>query len=526
MNISHFRLRSLTSIVSLTTVGLFLFFYLGFNYFWSHDKATEQAIALQQGENERVQTLFEIKKTELESWTSDYAAWNQLIAYINHTDDTFITDSFNTHTLTSNGLDAFSIYDKSGKLVRGQAYDYEHQSSRDTGYFDIYMQPVLALLTQQQTDTVHPLVDIIVLQHQPYLVSASRVCNSEGFDCNHGYLIFLKMIRQGFLDEISHATGLSVRLQLSDVHDEVSVIHEHKKVHPNTSYIPVHNSLNGEHLLIVVSHNVALPNFLDWQEITALGLFSLFMFVVFLFVTSMLVKPITTAHQVITNFKTSGGKMPRPGSFYSKEMQEFSKSVNGLIEEFEASRAELQWQSDHDPLTRIANRRRLEKIVKEIIYRRKQPYLMVFLVDIDHFKRYNDHYGHIMGDFALQRVAKALEQVEFVGKKIVARFGGEEFCVVCASEQLYDANQFAGLLRQAVVDLDIEHDWSPTKPILSISIGGVVIVAPVLKYYLSYFHHADVALYQAKESGRDRWHIKTYHYRKGEDNYAGLDLIR
>jgi diguanylate cyclase (GGDEF)-like protein len=521
MNIGHFRLRSLTTLVSLAGVGLFLCFYLAFNYYWTHDNDVRNARMLQQAEISRVKTIFDMKSAELISWTSDYSAWNELIDFIDQPFDEFKQDSINIHTLTSNQLDSFLIFNPQERLVWSLTYDYQSDQTSGAEALLSYMAPILQQLEQLQNQQVEPFVQFMAIQNSPYLVAASRVCNSNGEDCNYGSLIFVKKLRQEFIDEINQATGVSVDLLVvaNDVQPPVSA--------NNISYVPITSYPGQPYLWLKINHVVTLPAFLDWQEITALGLFSLFMFVTFHTLANLVVKPVIEASQLIRNFKHSGGKMPEADSFLSKEMREFAQNMNEVIGELESSRAELEWQSQHDPLTRIANRRRLENKITQIIEQQQVPYLMVFLIDIDHFKRYNDHYGHIMGDVALQSVAKALDELPFDGEKIVSRFGGEEFCVVCGSDNLQDANQYARQLRQAIVDLHIEHDLSPTKPILSISIGGVNIVGPVLANYLSYFHHADAALYQAKDQGRDQWYIKTYHYRHNPhmDN-QGLDSIR
>jgi diguanylate cyclase len=529
INIGHLRLRSLSMIVSLATVLLFLSFYLAFKYFWTYNVEYNNAVRLQAHELERVETLLEIKQEELKSWTADNAAWNDLIHFIHHPNDAFKLEELNTHTLMSNQLDAFFIYDDKGIPVWSLGYDYELGRNIDVSSLETNLSPIIYDLEKVQRRIVSPIARFVVLNNQPYLIAASRVCHSDAYDCQYGYLIFIRKIRQEFTAEMNKASGLTIEIhpyRMSDL-----LVHQKGQVaaYPNISYIPVFSSLDREHLLIEVHHNVKLPSFLEWQEVTALGGFSVLMFVIFLWLSKLLIKPITTAHQVLTQFKQSGGRMPLASSFLSKEMQEFAQTMNALIEEIEANRSELEWQSDHDPLTRIANRRGLEKHVKAFIVEKKSPYLMVFLIDIDHFKRYNDHYGHIMGDVALKQVAKALCHVDFSGRKVVSRFGGEEFCIVCASDVPQDADDYAKQLWQAIVDLNIVHELSPTKPILSISIGGVSITAPSLTNYLSYFHQADAALYQSKHQGRDQWMINVYDHSKNDgktQHNEGLNSIR
>lgn len=167
-------------------------------------------------------------------------------------------------------------------------------------------------------------------------------------------------------------------------------------------------------------------------------------------------------------------------------------------------------QSEHDPLTRISNRRHLEKQLKSYLSDRPQAYLVLFLVDIDFFKRFNDSFGHLAGDEALCSVADVLQSVEFYGEKIVARFGGEEFCVVLASDCAFDAEQYAQQMRSKIEQLAIANPVDALCQYLTVSIGGVYAISPKMGSYLSLFHQADMALYHAKEHGRDRYVVRNF----------------
>lgn len=174
-----------------------------------------------------------------------------------------------------------------------------------------------------------------------------------------------------------------------------------------------------------------------------------------------------------------------------------------------------------DPLTGIANRRALEEQAGQEWRRarRNQTPLAVLMIDIDHFKAYNDHYGHLKGDECLRQVAQAITASVTRAGDLVARFGGEEFVVLlpeCASQQ---AVAVAEKIRKAVHQMAIPHVASTSSDCVTISVGvavgiprspmapatargtGVDCASECLEDLLN---RADAGLYRAKQDGRDR----------------------
>jgi diguanylate cyclase (GGDEF)-like protein len=126
----------------------------------------------------------------------------------------------------------------------------------------------------------------------------------------------------------------------------------------------------------------------------------------------------------------------------------------------------------------------------------------LLMIDIDYFKRFNDHYGHVEGDACLRTIAACLAQGSLRPSDVVARYGGEEFAAVLPSTSLDQAVAIAERVRQAVFDLNVPNGRAPTGR-LTISVGA----ATVATYQASardLIEAADAALYTAKRSGRNR----------------------
>jgi len=176
-----------------------------------------------------------------------------------------------------------------------------------------------------------------------------------------------------------------------------------------------------------------------------------------------------------------------------------SKEVSALA-------SELDKLAQLDGLTGLNNRRSYDEHIKRIWNqsRREQVPLSILLIDIDHFKAYNDRYGHQQGDDALKSVARVIGECERRPLDFAARFGGEEFVLVLYGQGEKSATMIAESLREAVSAQQISHNTSPTQPHLTASIGVAVIMPDSHRSCAGAVQMADEALYQAKGEGRDR----------------------
>ena len=138
------------------------------------------------------------------------------------------------------------------------------------------------------------------------------------------------------------------------------------------------------------------------------------------------------------------------------------------------------------------------------IQHRLQSNLVLMIIDIDYFKQYNDHYGHLAGDHALITVAKEIRKSLNRASDMTFRIGGEEFAVICMPNTLHDALQLAETIRQNVSDAKVEHCMSLICEHVSVSIGLHLVTPEDKSKANSVYQFADQALYQAKAEGRNR----------------------
>lgn len=166
----------------------------------------------------------------------------------------------------------------------------------------------------------------------------------------------------------------------------------------------------------------------------------------------------------------------------------------------------LQKLSSIDGLTGIANRRSFDETLKKEWLRaaRYQQPIAMLMLDIDFFKRYNDHYGHQGGDECLKEVTRVLSIALHREADFLARYGGEEFSAILPDTSKEGATKVAERMRRAIKSLHLEHKSSKVSDMVTVSIGVSAVVPHKNIEAESIISAADQALYRAKAEGRDR----------------------
>ncbi|MEX5636798.1 diguanylate cyclase [Parafrankia sp. FMc2] len=193
-----------------------------------------------------------------------------------------------------------------------------------------------------------------------------------------------------------------------------------------------------------------------------------------------------------------------------RKVAERTRQLAASNRQLAAANQQLEQLSITDPLTRLANRRRLEEVLAIEWERARQHAAPIALamIDIDHFKRYNDHFGHAAGDRCLQRVATCI--AGNVGDTLLAaRYGGEEFTVVMPDTDLAAGARISRRLCRAVEDLAEPHPLTAER-IITVSIGVTAAIptagegAATGDALAAFVRSADIALYRAKNGGRNQ----------------------
>lgn len=187
----------------------------------------------------------------------------------------------------------------------------------------------------------------------------------------------------------------------------------------------------------------------------------------------------------------------------TSKLQDALAEQERLSEELKSANEQLKIMATTDGLTKLPNRRTFDEHVENALAKcaKENAPVSVIMLDVDHFKKFNDTHGHQAGDRVLVAVGKALKaavrDVDFV-----ARYGGEEFCAVFTSTDAKVGQVIGERIRKTIADAQVEHEGK----VLSVtaSIGGMTLVRDYQMGPGMFVKRADLALYKAKESGRNR----------------------
>ncbi|MEA5097374.1 MAG: diguanylate cyclase [Burkholderiaceae bacterium] len=184
--------------------------------------------------------------------------------------------------------------------------------------------------------------------------------------------------------------------------------------------------------------------------------------------------------------------------------RELEALVAERTRELQTANQKLEALSYTDGLTGIANRRYFDSQLAREWNRAKRAShpLSLLLIDIDHFKEYNDHYGHLAGDACLQAFARTFSETARRGTEFAARYGGEEFVVLLPSANEQQALEIASRIQHTVWSLQFPHKKMP-RGIVTVSIGVSTLIPAAHLPAEELIRAADWGLYQAKKSGRD-----------------------
>jgi diguanylate cyclase (GGDEF)-like protein len=193
-----------------------------------------------------------------------------------------------------------------------------------------------------------------------------------------------------------------------------------------------------------------------------------------------------------------------PMSRLEKRNLELEQIVENRTKELAEANRLLEIQSNTDSLTNIGNRRLFDQMLIHEWNRgqRSGTLLALIMLDIDHFKRFNDLYGHLAGDACLQTLAKGLAESGRRAGELIARYGGEEFAILLPNMDKQAALETAKHIHQMVLSLAMPHANS-SSGIVTASLGVAILQPSNQRLPVELVRQADAALYRAKMAGRN-----------------------
>lgn len=200
-------------------------------------------------------------------------------------------------------------------------------------------------------------------------------------------------------------------------------------------------------------------------------------------------------------------------SFFIKqfEMKQEKEHIFKFVMELQKTNGQLEQLATLDPLTNLPNRLAYTRYIEHLypLIRQRSIRLTTLMIDIDSFKQFNDHYGHIKGDSILKKIAYILQEVGRSNEVFIARWGGEEFVALLANATDEQVENLCQQVSKEIRDCHIPHEYSPVSNQITISIGA----------WSQWVHNetdidiamsmADTVLYEVKNNGRNHYMIKS-----------------
>lgn len=474
----------------------------------------------------RIKSAFNAINNELAVLNYDNAVWNATDDFLNDRNDDFTQDNFTLDFFTSLNINGIHIYDQQSKAVWSKVYDSTHKELLSFPAFENTNVSVRSYilkpskLTQNNTHKPITHAGLIELNKQLIHFAATSINRARFNYKSNGTLVFWRFVDTGVISDLQKRAGIEFTFELIDSpNNEVPKNSKNAYIfgsyRTSEGYIYDYYSLANENKVLKFIYKAPQRQFeTHWFQQTFMIaiFFSATFSVIFLLIHYLIIKPIIEAKKLVNVIIDDSDLSVRFSHKRKDELGKLFYLINRLLDDISSKEQELishnlrlQEISKTDGLTNIANRRAFDLYMNQLISTCTQASETSILVcDVDYFKKYNDFYGHALGDKTLRLIAENFTRNLHSETDFVARYGGEEFVIVLKNTDEIQAQSVAKNLIVSTKELNIPHQKSEITDRVTISVGCHTFIASEQQECTSLFEKADKALYLAKNLGRDR----------------------
>lgn len=535
----HTSAMSIKTKVFLIVVTLFVllgginFLIQRFVIFPSFQELEEQQVT----ENlQRITLAFDRERQNLERMSRDWAIWDDAYHFMAVQPDDFIASNLTPEALQGAGLNLLIFCDPGGVIVWKRITDPKtgRVIPLDILQQDTFPSDSPLLDVRAEEDGVRAASGAIRTDAGPLFFATTEILRTDGSGPAQGFLIMGRFVSDDLVQTLQHQTQLAFRIgppgpdttlrcdilpRENARPDSLSVLlfHDPSPGEACTAYADI----SGEPLFRI---SYTIPRTITRKGLEnfryASGLIAASGALLIMLLYHLLERAILTPLRVLTDHAAEVAHKKdfsrRLKQHRNDEIGSLSRSFDQLMislgeheEKLRNANNQLTRLSMLDALTGIANRRKFDETLAHE-WRRAMRYqrpISLILLDVDHFKLYNDEFGHPRGDQCLKRIADTLGHCLRRSSDLLARYGGEEFAVIMPDTGPESARQTAEMLRQAVYDLHLPHAPAAPAPGVTISLGSGTVIPgmdPDSGGVARLLALADQALYQSKAMGRNR----------------------
>jgi len=491
----------------------------------------------------RIEEALNSELNHLQHLCNDWANWDDSYNFMMGKNSGFVKTNIAPTTFTAADLNKIYFLDNSGNVFFGKNYDKKSETFIDFSSFEKndYFKTGDFYEKFLSRETVRFISGVFSVDDGVFFFVAHRVYETGGDGFSPGILIFCRQIDTDLISNIRERVKLQYdvifnkTLNLSDYYDKLESTHVSEEddivkitfkenMHLYKPYYDVNGTVAFYNKMIYPSDIIRQGLDTIYAAVVALALAGLLIMIMYIvLMRKIVIEPIKKMTAHIMTLERDGDYSRRIKIDRDDELGILSKSIDYFTLKIYQQTMLLEEMAIKDGLTRIYNRRYFDKHFEMEWNRhcRKNQSLALFILDVDYFKRYNDFYGHQMGDAVLSSIGRLLKNFTGRSGEFSARYGGEEFVVVLPETSYDSAFDLADKLNREILDLNIPHEKAvETGGKVTVSIG-VIVGVPAISHDSSNNQHrelsaklredfiklADSALYKAKENGRNRKEI-------------------
>ncbi len=465
----------------------------------------------------------------------DWAQWSDSYDFIDSLSEDYIEGNLLSETFKSNNVNLIFYFKNDGTVIWGHAYDLEKEAA-----------VTIDFLSNKKLDPSHPMISldstseveknrlksgVIDTPKGPMMFVTRPILRSDGSGPSRGMITMGRFINREMIESLKDQTRLDFELDYPLTIEKINLIKDEQTTYvekdltfytlSQDQFTDVRTFYDDVYGKPVFSIYYRFPREITKQGLTSLWYALLFFIGAGLIVSAALivllhykfVRPLQHLTNHALGFEYDEDFSGRLNLDRKDEIGTLAKSFDIMMQtikertdDLKAANKKLTELSQIDGLTGIANRRMFNEFMTKEWQRmsRKKGCLSLILADVDFFKKYNDLYGHQMGDECLVEVAGEISRSIHRPDDLSARYGGEEFAVILPDTDEKGAFFIAEKIRMAIMDRNIAHKGSSVNPFVTISLGLCTVIPQHGDEISDFIRNADHALYFAKEKGRNR----------------------
>jgi diguanylate cyclase (GGDEF)-like protein len=476
-----------------------------------HKQATEQMQQLTRNLNGEIDRLNQV--------VYDWAYWDDVYNYAKHPTPKFIESQLPPSSLKATEIKLFAIIDNQGQILYSTAVNLTTAEPESAAAFVGIIENIKKRI-ERTSHKGEKACGVDMSIAGPILVCGQSIHKSDMTGDPVGAVVMGRLLNEGLLSKIQTQSNINFDLIPLAIDEAALPIAQENTIEigqlefdqnqPGILNALLYN-LVGKPILIVrlkFPGDVSVRGQgLTWKVVRVLLLVTVLTGLALLICVHYLIirrlrKLDHDLSSIWRNERWSGRLQEEPDR--RDELNDLSSSINRMLGLIHKQMVLLEATAMTDPLTKIANRRAFDKriAIEMAMHNRNHVPLSLLMIDVDYFKRYNDHYGHPAGDEMLKTLGQLLSQVTCRPSDLAARIGGEEFAVILPATDLDGACHVANLLSAKLEDQKIPHESSSVADHVTLSIG--VTCAVEQEEVAMFIQRADKAMYNAKQTGRNK----------------------